>query len=250
MGKLDGKVAYITGGAEGIGLATAQRFVIEGAYVFITDLHQEKLDLAVQQIGKQNITAIRADVSKLDDHHRVYNVIQREKGKLDIVFANAGIAGTMSLGSITEEYFDHMFNVNVKGVLFTVQEVLSILNDGSAIILDASIATIKGPPASSIYSATKAVLRSFARSWSVDLKHRHIRVNTISPGPIDTAMLWNMYDTEEKSKAFAERITTSTVLGRVGQPDEVARAVVFLASEDSSYVTGIELFVDGGIAQI
>ncbi|CAF1223370.1 unnamed protein product [Adineta ricciae] len=250
MGKLDGKVAYITGGAEGIGFATAQQFVSEGAYVFITDINQEKLDLAVERIGKQSITTIEADVSKLDGHRHVHNVIKKEKGKLDIIFANAGLAGTMPLGSITEQYFDEMFNVNVKGVLFTVQEVLPLLNDGASIILNASIATIKGPPASSIYSATKAALRSFARSWAVDLKSRRIRVNTISPGPIDTAMLWNMYDTEEKSKAFAEKITTATVLGRVGHADEVARAVLFLASNDSSYITGIELFVDGGIAQI
>ncbi|CAF0941652.1 unnamed protein product [Adineta steineri] len=249
MGKLDGKIALITGGSDGIGLETAQQFINEGAYVFITGRRQEVLDSAVKKIGK-NISAIQGDSSKLDDLDKIYKVIKEQKGKLDILFANAGVASSMPLESITEEFYDNMFNINVKGVLFTVQKALPLLNDGASIILNASVVSIKGAPASSVYFATKAAVRSFARCFCVDLKERKIRVNAISPGPIDTHMIHNLGNTKEASKAIADSLTSSTVLGRLGQPIEIAKAVVFLASDDSSYVTGIELFVDGGAGQI
>ena len=249
MGKLDGKIALITGGSDGIGLATAQEFVAEGAYVFITGRRQEALDLAVKQIGK-NVKSIQADSSNLTDLDNVYKIIKQEKNKLDILFANAGIGGTMPLESITEEFYDERFNINVKGVLFTVQKALPILNDGASIILNASFVSIKGGPASSIYFATKAAVRSFARCWCVDLKDRRIRVNAVSPGPIDTPLMHNMGNTKEISEQIVKNITGMTVIGRLGQPVEIAKAVVFLASDDSSYITGIELFVDGGAGQI
>jgi len=249
MGKLDGKIALITGGSDGIGLATAEEFVAEGAYVFITGRRKEALDLAVKKIGK-NVKAIQADSSKLDDLENVYKIIKQEKGKLDVLFANAGIGGTNPLESITEKFYDDIFNINVKGVLFTVQKALPILNDGASIILNASFVSIKGGPGSSIYFASKAAVRSFARTWCVDLKDRKIRVNAVSPGPIDTPLMHNMGSTKEISKAIVEKITGMTVIGRLGQPIEIAKSVVFLASDDSSYITGIELFVDGGAGQI
>jgi NAD(P)-dependent dehydrogenase (short-subunit alcohol dehydrogenase family) len=249
MGKLDGKIALITGGSDGIGLATAQEFVAEGAYVFITGRRKEALDSAVKKIGK-NVKAIQADSSKLDDLDNVYKIIKQEKGKLDVLFANAGIGGTNPLESITEKFYDDIFNINVKGVLFTVQKALPILNDGASVILNASFVSIKGGPASSIYFASKAAVRSFARTWCVDLKDRKIRVNAVSPGPIDTPLMHNMGSTKEISKAIVEKITGMTVIGRLGQPIEIAKSVVFLASDDSSYITGIELFVDGGAGQI
>ncbi|CAF0803610.1 unnamed protein product [Adineta steineri] len=249
MGKLDGKIALITGGSDGIGLATAQQFVNEGAYVFITGRRQEALDSAAKKVGK-NIFAIQGDSSKLDDLDKVYKIIQEQKGKLDILFANAGIASSMSLESITEDFYDNIFNINVKGVLFTVQKALPLLNEGASIILNASVVSIKGGPASSVYFATKAAVRSFARCFCVDLKERKIRVNAVSPGPIDTDLIHNLGNTKEVSKSITDRLTSSTVLGRLGHPIEIAKAVVFLASDDSSYVTGIELFVDGGLGQI
>ncbi|CAF0734908.1 unnamed protein product [Adineta steineri] len=249
MGKLDGKIALITGGSDGIGLATAQQFVNEGAYVFITGRRQEALDSAVKKVGK-NIFAIQGDSSKLDDLDKVYKIIQEQKGKLDILFANAGIASSMPLESITEDFYDNIFNINVKGVLFTVQKALPLLNEGASIILNASVVSIKGGPASSVYFATKAAVRSFARCFCVDLKERKIRVNAVSPGPIDTDLIHNLGNTKEVSKSITDRLTSSTVLGRLGHPIEIAKAVVFLASDDSSYVTGIELFVDGGLGQI
>jgi len=249
MGKLDGKIALITGGSEGIGLSTAQLFVDEGAYVFITGRRQEALDLAVQKIGK-NIRAIQGDASKLDDLDNVYQIIKQEKGKLDILFANAGISGSMPLELITEKFYDDIFNVNVKGVLFTVQKSLPILNDGASIILNASRLSIKGRAAASVYSASKAAVRSFARCWCVDLKDRKIRVNAISPGPTDTPLLNNMGKTKEDSKEILEKFAKLTVMDRLAQPIEVAKAALFLASDDSSYITGIELFIDGGASQI
>jgi NAD(P)-dependent dehydrogenase (short-subunit alcohol dehydrogenase family) len=251
MGKLDGKIALITGGSEGIGLATAQRFVAEGAYVFITGRRQEVLDAAVKQIGNKNVTAIQADSSKLDQLDNVYKIIEKQKGKLDILFANAGVAPKMPLESITENHYNEIFDINVKGVLFTVQKALRILNDGSSIILNGSIVGSKGYAATSIYSASKAAVRSFARCWSVDLKDRKIRVNVISPGPIETPLAKNITGgTDEKWEAGLKRFSQAAVLGRIGQADEIAKPAVFLASDDSSYITGIELFVDGGIAQI
>jgi len=251
MGKLDGKIALITGGSEGIGFATAKLFVAEGAYVFITGRRQQQLDAAVQQIGNKHVTAIQADSAKLDQLDNVYKIIEEKKGKLDILFANAGIAPMLPLESITEQHYDEVFDINVKGVLFTVQKALRILNNGSSIILNGSAMGSKGFPSSSVYSATKAALRSFARCWSVDLKDRQIRVNVISPGLIETplAKIVNGGD-EEKWQAATKRYSQHTVLGRVGQPDEIAKPAVFLASDDSSYITGIELFVDGGSAQI
>jgi NAD(P)-dependent dehydrogenase (short-subunit alcohol dehydrogenase family) len=247
--KLVGKIALITGGNSGIGLATAKRFVEEGAYVFITGRRKPELDAAVKEIGR-NVTGMQGDVSSLADLDRLFAQIKQEKGKLDIVFANAGIAKYAPFGAITEEHFDEIFDINVKGVLFTVQKALPLLPDGASIILNASIVASKGFSANSVYSATKAALRSFARTWTTDLKTRHIRVNAVSPGPIDTPGLQNLV---ASSGAGAERIKSlsSTVpLGRLGTPDEIAKAVVFLASDDSSFVTGAELFVDGGFAQV
>jgi NAD(P)-dependent dehydrogenase (short-subunit alcohol dehydrogenase family) len=243
MGKLTGKIAVITGGTSGIGLATAQRFVAEGAYVFITGRRQAELDAAVQLIG-DNVTGVRGDVANLADLDRLYATVKQQKGHIDILFANAGAGEFAPLGSITEEHFDKTFNVNVRGTLFTVQKALPLLNDGGSIILTGSIAGVKGIPAFGVYSATKAAIRSFVRSWTSDLKVRHIRANVISPGTIDTPILAPL------PKEAIAQILSTVPMGRMGEPDEIAKAVVFLASDDSSYVTGIELFVDGGAAQI
>jgi len=249
MGKLDGKVALVTGGNSGIGLATAKQFVEEGAYVFITGRRQAELDAAVQSIGK-NVTGVQGDVSNLDDLDRLYSTIKDQKGRLDVLFANAGGGEFAPLGAITEAHFDKIFNINVKGLLFTVQKALPLLPDGASIILNASIAGIKGMPAFSVYSATKAAVRSFARSWTTDLKDRKIRVNAVSPGPILTPAIDGLASTEEELKAFKDGMAASVPLGRMGDAIELAKAVVFLASDDSSFVAGIELFVDGGMAQI
>jgi NAD(P)-dependent dehydrogenase (short-subunit alcohol dehydrogenase family) len=248
-GKLEGKIALITGGSSGIGLATAQRFVKEGAYVFITGRRQAELDKAVKAIGKQ-VTALRADASILADLDKVYAQIKQEKARVDVVFANAGQGSLLPLGSITEEQYDQTFNTNVKGLLFTVQKALPLMPDGGSIILNASVAGIKGMAAFSVYSATKAAVRSFARGWTVDLKERKIRVNVVSPGPIDTPILDGLANTEEERKGVRTYLTSQVPLGRMGQPDEIAKAVTFLASDDASFVAGIELFVDGGLAQI
>lgn len=247
--KLAGKVAVITGGNSGIGLATAQRFAEEGAYVFITGRRQSELDAAVKQIG-ENVTGVQGDVSNLADLDRLYATVKHQKGRVDILFANAGGGEFAPLGQITEAHFDKTFSVNVKGLVFTVQKALSLMPDGGSIILNASIASLKGMPAFSVYSATKAAVRSFARSWTVDLKARRIRVNAISPGPIETPAMNGLVQTEEQLKEFKSDLIAAVPLGRLGDPDEIAKAVVFLASDDSSYVTGIELFVDGGMAQI
>jgi len=249
MEKLKGKVAVITGGNSGIGLATAQRFADEGAHVFITGRRQSELDAAVKQIGK-NVTGVQGDVSNLADLDRLYATVKQEKGYIDILFANAGGGEFAPLGAITEEHFDKTFNSNVKGLLFTVQKALPLLQDGASIILNASITASKGMEAFSVYSATKAAVRSFARCWTLDLKNRKIRVNAISPGPIDTPGLSGLAQTEEQVQQMKSGLASSVPLGRLGTPDEIAKAVVFLASDDSSYVTGIELFVDGGMAQI
>jgi NAD(P)-dependent dehydrogenase (short-subunit alcohol dehydrogenase family) len=249
MNKLDGKIALITGGTSGIGLATAKRFVSEGAYVFITGRTQSKLDAAVKEIGS-NVTAVQGDVANLKDLDRLFAQIQKEKGKLDIVFANAGIAKYAPFGTIDEEHFDSIFDSNVKGLLFTVQKALPLLPDGSAIILNASIVGSKGLPSNSVYAATKAAIRSFARTWTTDLKSRRIRVNAVSPGPIDTAGLRELLGSSDAGKQRLESIGSIVPMGRLGEADEIAKAVVFLASDDSSYVTGIELFVDGGLAQV
>ena len=247
--KLEGKIAVITGGNSGIGLATAKRFVSEGAYVFISGRRQKELDLALSEIGK-NVIGIQGDVSNLADLDRLYNTVKDQKGHLDILFANAGIAQFASLGEISEEHFDNIFGINVKGLLFTVQKALPLFQNGGSIILNASIGSSKGFEETSVYSATKAAVRSFARTWTADLRHRKIRVNAISPGPIDTPIFSNLLQNEEQSEQFKKNIVNIVPMGRMGSPDEVAKAVSFLASDDSSYITGIELFVDGGLAQI
>lgn len=248
--KLEGKIAVITGGNSGIGLATAKRFVSEGAYVFITGRRQKEIEVALSEIGK-NVAGIQGDISNLEDLDRLYNTVKDQKGHLDILFANAGIAQFAQLGEISEEHFDNIFRINVKGVLFTVQKALPLFHDGGgSIILNASIGSSKGVEESSVYSATKAAVRSFARTWTVDLRHRKIRVNAISPGPIDTPIFSNLLENEEQIKQFKKNIVNTVPMGRMGNPDEVAKAVSFLASDDSSYITGIELFVDGGLAQI
>jgi NAD(P)-dependent dehydrogenase (short-subunit alcohol dehydrogenase family) len=244
-----GKVALVTGGNSGIGLATAKRFVSEGAYVFITGRRQKELDAAVKEIGK-NVSAVQGDVSKLADLDRLFAQIKEEKGKLDIVFANAGGAKYAALGEITEEFYDSIFDINVKGLLFTVQKALPLLRDGAVIVLNASIVASKGFSSNSVYSASKSAVRSFARTWTTDLKDRGIRVNAVSPGPIDTPGLRELFASSETGQARNKMISQAVPLGRLGTPDEIAKAVVFLASDDASYITGVELFVDGGIAQV
>jgi NAD(P)-dependent dehydrogenase (short-subunit alcohol dehydrogenase family) len=248
-GKLEGKVAVITGGNSGIGLATAKRFVAEGAYVFITGRRQAELDSAVKQIG-ENVTAVQGDVAKLADLDRLYATVKAQKGRIDILFANAGTAELAPLEKITEEHFDKIFDTNGKGMLFTVQKALPLIPDGASIILNASIVASTGNPAFSVYSATKAAVRSFARTWILDLKERKIRVNAISPGPIGTPGLDGLAQTEGIGDQVKAGLVASVPMGRLGTPDEIARAAVFLASDDSSFVTGTELFVDGGAAQI
>ena len=245
-GKLDGKIALITGGSSGIGLATAKGFVAEGAYVFITGRRETELAAAVEAVGK-NIKALKGDVSNLDDLDHILAVIKQDKGRLDIVFANAGIAKYAALGEITEELYDAIFDINVKGMLFTVQKALPLMPDGAAIILASSVVGSKGLGANSVYAATKAVARSFARTWTTDLKQRRIRVNAISPGSIDTPGLNGLLASSPAGEQRRKMIATVTPLGRLGTADEIAAAAVFLASNDASYVTGTELFVDGGI---
>jgi NAD(P)-dependent dehydrogenase (short-subunit alcohol dehydrogenase family) len=232
MGKLQGKVAVITGGTAGIGLAAAKLFVAEGAYVFITGRRQKELDDAVQEIG-DNVSGVQGDVANLADLDRLYETV-RAKGRIDIVFANAGLGEFASLEAVTEEHFDRIFNINVKGALFTVQKALPVLNDGGS----------KGTPAFAVYGASKAAIRNFVRGWTVELKDRRIRSNVLSPGPIATPL------TAAQPQEAIEKIASTIPMGRIGEPDEVAKAALFLASDDSSFVTGIELFVDGGRAQI
>src|SRR3981081_404015 len=240
--KLEGKTAVITGGTEGIGLATAKLFVKEGAYVFITGRRQKELDKAVNAIGN-NVTGVKGDDAQLAGLDRLYETV-KTKGRIDVVFANAGVAEFAPMGKITEEHFDRLFNINVKGTLFTVQKALPLLNDGGSIILNGSVASVKGTPAFGVYGATKAALRSFVRTWTSDLKDRHIRSNVVSPGPTDPRAIDG-----QPADAIA-RIVSTIPMGRMGEPDEIAKAVLFLASDDSSFVTGIELFVDGGRGQI
>jgi NAD(P)-dependent dehydrogenase (short-subunit alcohol dehydrogenase family) len=247
--RLEGKIAVITGGNSGIGLATAQRFVQEGAFVFITGRRQSELDKAVKQIGR-NVIGVQGDVSNLADLDRLYDTVKQQKGRIDILFANAGILKSAPLGSITESDFDKLFNINVKGLLFTVQKALTLFQDGGSIILTSSVGGSKGTPGLSVYNATKAAIRSFARSWTVDLKHRKIRVNAISPGPTDTPGLSHLFENGQQAEQVKTTLLSTIPLGRMGSPDEVAKAVSFLASDDSSFITGIELFVDGGRGQI
>lgn len=248
-GKLIGRIAVITGGSTGIGLATAKRFVDEGAYVFITGRRKEELDAAAKQIGR-NVTAVQGDVANLADLDRLYETVKREKGRVDVVFANAGGAEFAPLGEITEAHYDKWFGINVKGLLFTVQKALPLMPDGGSIVLNASIVSILGRPAMSVYSATKAAVRSFARTWTTDLKARRIRVNALSPGPVDTPAVDNLVGSAEGKAQFEAEIKANVPMARWGEPDEIAKAALFLASDDSSYVTGIELYVDGGMSQV
>ena len=247
--KLEGKIAVITGGNSGIGLATAQRFAQEGARVFITGRRQAELDRAVKDIGPAAV-GVQGDVSTLADLDRLYETVKRQAGRLDVLFANAGGGDQSPLGSITEASFDKTFDTNVKGVLFTVQKALPLFQDGGSIILTASVAGSKGMEAFSVYSATKAAVRSFARTWTLELKGRRIRVNAVSPGPIETPVFGKLGLSDAQANEFMANVVTAVPMGRMGTADEIAKAAVFLASDDSSYVSGIELFVDGGMAQI
>lgn len=250
MARLKDKIALVTGGNSGMGLETAKLMAEEGAEVIITGRRQKELDDAVKQIGYKNVTGIQGDVSSMADLDRLYSSIKASFGKLDILFANAGLGELAPLGNISEDHFDKHFDVNVKGLLFTVQKALPLLQDGSSIILNASIAGSKGMGAFSVYCATKAAVRSFARSWTVDLKERRIRVNAISPGPIETPIFGKMGLTEEQVKEFGSSVLSQVPMGRMGTSLEIAKTVLFLASDDSSYITGIDLSVDGGMAQI
>jgi NAD(P)-dependent dehydrogenase (short-subunit alcohol dehydrogenase family) len=249
MGKLTGKVAVVTGGNSGIGLETARRFVAEGADVVITGRRQDALDEAVKSIGKC-VTGVKGDVANLADLDRLYEYVGKRFGRIDVLFANAGLAQFVPFGHVTESSFDLQFDVNVKGLFFTVQKALPLLVDGATIILNSSIAGVKGVGPASAYAATKAAVRSFARTWTNELKDRHIRVNTISPGPIDTGIFAKVGLTEEQLAGFATDVIGRVPMGRIGKPDEIAKAAVFLASDDSSFVTGIDLQVDGGLAQV
>jgi NAD(P)-dependent dehydrogenase (short-subunit alcohol dehydrogenase family) len=242
--KLEGKVAVITGGSAGIGLATAKRFAEEGAYVFITGRRQAELDAAVKQIGPRAV-AVRADASSIADLAHLFDTVKAAKGRTDVLFANAGIYEFTPFGTITEDAYDKMFDINVKGVLFTVQQAVPLMADGGSIILTGSVAGSKGFEADTVYGATKAAIRSFARTWTADLKARHIRVNVLSPGPIQTPG-FDVFANEDV-KTYMQSIVP---LGRIGTSDEIAKAALFLASDDSSYVAGVELFVDGGSAAV
>ncbi len=249
MGKLTGKVAVVTGGNSGIGLETARRFVTEGADVVITGRRQDALDEAVKSIGKC-VTGVQGDVANLADLDRLYAYVAQRFGRIDVLFANAGLVEFVPFPQVSEASFDLQFDVNVKGLFFTVQKALPLLVDGATIILNSSIAGVKGVPGSSAYSATKAAVRSFARTLSIELKERHIRINTLSPGPVETPIFEHAGMSEADKTAFASHIVGQVPLGRIGQADEIAKAAVFLASDDSSFVTGIDLQVDGGLAQV
>lgn len=248
--KLSGKIALVTGGSSGLGLATAKRFISEGAYVFITGRRQPDLDGAVKELGSR-VKAIRGDISDLADLDLLFATIKEEKGRLDILFANAGLGEFAPLGQVTEAHFDKTFGVNVRGTLFTVQKALPLMPVGAVIVVNASMVSVKGIPAFGVYAASKAALRSFVRTWSVELKDRKIRVNAISPGTVVTpGYKTGLGMSDQQIHEFEAQAAVATPLGRAGIPDEIAKAVVFLASDDSSYVNGIELFVDGGAAQV
>jgi NAD(P)-dependent dehydrogenase (short-subunit alcohol dehydrogenase family) len=249
MGKLDGKVALVTGGTSGIGLATAKLFVAEGAHVYVTGRRQEKVDAAVKEIGDR-ITGVQGDVAKMADLDRLFEQIEREDGKLDIVFANAGAAEYAPFGLVDEAQFDRLFDSNVKGTFFSVQKALFLMPDGGAIVLTASVVGSKGFQANTVYAATKAAVRSFARTWTTDLKDRKIRVNVVSPSPTDTDGLREAIKGNEAAQQRIQSLVQTVPLGRLGKVEEIAKAVLFLASDDSSFVTGAELFADGGMGQI
>jgi len=243
MGKLEGKVAVITGGSSGMALASAKRFVEEGAYVFITGRKQEALDEAVKLIGR-NVTGVRGDAANLDDLDRLFDTVKREKGKIDVLYASAGMGAAVPLGEITEQHFDATFGLNTRGTLFTVQKALPLFNDGGSIIMTGSVASVKGFPGFGVYAASKAALRSFARTWLNELKGRNIRVNVLSPGPIATPMQ------EQIDKETLQLFESLIPRGKMGRPEEIATVALFLASNDSSFVNGLELSVDGGFSAI
>ncbi|WP_105664984.1 SDR family NAD(P)-dependent oxidoreductase [Cronobacter dublinensis] len=247
--RFSNKVVIVTGGTSGIGLATAKAFASEGAHVFITGRRQAALDDALRQLG-DNVTGVRGDMSQLADIDRLYEAVQQRHSHIDVIFANAGGGEFAPLGAISEAHYQETFDTNVKGVLFTVQKALPLLRDGASVILTSSTAGSTGTPAFSVYGATKAAIRSFARNWILDLKDRHIRVNAVSPGPVNTAGLNELFGGGEQAESVKNELNAQIPLGRVGHPDEVAKAVLFLASNESSFVNGVELFVDGGMAQI
>lgn len=247
--RFENKVVVVTGGTSGIGLATAKAFSAEGASVFITGRRQDALDAAAHAIGGQ-VTGVRGDMANLADIDRLYDAVQQKHRQIDVVFANAGGGETLPLGAITEEHYQKTFDTNVKGVLFTVQKALPLLKDGGAIILTGSTTSVSGTPDFSVYSATKAAVRNFARNWILDLKDRRIRVNTISPGVTDTPGLNELFGGGEQAQGAKDYLASLIPLGRVGQPEEIAKAVLFLASDDASFVNGVELFADGGQVQI
>lgn len=247
--RFNSKVVVVTGGTSGIGLATAKAFAAEGASVFITGRRQDALDAALKQIDGR-VTGVRGDMANLADIDRLYDAVQQQHAQIDIVFANAGGGELAPLGEITEAHYEKTFGSNVKGVLFTVQKALPLLRDGGSVILTASTTSIKGTGAFSVYSATKAAIRNFARSWILDLKDRRIRVNTVSPGLTETAGLNDLFGGGEQAKSTKDYLVGQIPAGRIGQPEEIAKAVMFLASDEASYINGIELFVDGGQAQI
>lgn len=249
MGKLEGAIALVTGGSSGIGLATARSFIEEGATVIITGRRQSALDSAVDMLGASAI-GIRSDISLLGDIDRVFEVINDSYGRLDILFANAGVGEFVPIEAVTEEHFDKTFGVNAKGTFFTVQKALPLMSDGSSIILNGSIAASKGFPSFSVYGASKAAIRSYARTWIVELRGRGIRVNVISPGTVPTPGYDTLGLSVEDMEEFIASQNATIPLGRVGRTDEIAKAVLFLASDDSSYVNGVEFFADGGLAQI
>ncbi|QXQ21487.1 SDR family NAD(P)-dependent oxidoreductase [Pseudomonas tolaasii] len=249
MSRLNGKIAVVTGGNSGIGLATAIRFAAEGAHVVIVGRRQEELDKALRLIGPEAV-AIQGDISNPDDLERIFTQIKTDKGRVDVLFANAGLGDFQPLGAITEESFDRTFGINVKGTLFTVQKALPLMSGGSSVILTGSTTGTMGTPAFSVYSATKAALRNFARSWALDLKGTGIRVNVLSPGPISTPGLDLALSGTGQKEAIIDDMTAQVPLGRIGKPEEVAAAALFLASDESSFMTGSEMFVDGGFAQV
>jgi NAD(P)-dependent dehydrogenase (short-subunit alcohol dehydrogenase family) len=249
MAKLTGKVALVTGGNSGMGLTTAKLFAAEGARVVITGRRQDALDEAAKSAGP-SVLAVQGDVSKLADLDRLFAIIKSKFGHLDVIFANAGLGDVAPVGQVTEEQFDRQFGINVKGLFFTVQKALPLLRDGASIILNASVAANKGMEGMSVYSATKAAVRSFARTWTSDLKGRKIRVNSLSPGPIDTPIFGKMGLSEEQAQGFKQALPGMVPLGRMGTEQEIATTALFLASDDSSYITGIDLVVDGGMSQV
>jgi len=249
MGKLDGRIAVVTGGNSGIGLASAKRFAAEGAHVFVTGRRQPELDAAVASIGG-SVTGVRGDVSDLEDLDRLYRTVKDQQGRIDVLFANAGGGEFLPLGHVTEDHYERTFATNVKGTLFTVQKALPLMGEGGSIILTGSTAASTGTPAFSVYGASKAAIRSFARNWILDLKGSGIRVNVLAPGSTSTPGWHGLAASEEANEEMIRFVEAATPLGRLGAPEEIAAAALFLASDDSSFVNGVEFFVDGGMAQI